>query len=143
MKKIINSIINFIKNLFSNMSADLKKAIEIGVIVTENLKAIIDLPVVDALTAVIPGEIDDKLKLWLRQALPQILIRLKLAVSDDEDAIITASVDLNKMDTDVRNAYLHSISILCAQAASDNKLNWSDGVYLLEWYYKNKYKSLI
>lgn len=124
------------------MSADIKKAIEIGVIITENLKTLVDSPVVDALTAVIPGEIDDKLKIWLRQALPQILIRLKLAASDDDDVIVTATADLNKMDSDVRSAYLHSISILCAQAASDNKLRWSDGVYLLQWYYKNKYKSL-
>ncbi|MCC8409800.1 hypothetical protein LJ707_12745 [Mucilaginibacter sp. UR6-1] len=140
IKAIINSIVKFIKNLFSKMPVDVKKAIEIGVLITENLKKFVDSPGADALTLLIPGEIDDKLKTWLRQALPQILIKLKLAIADDERVVALAAKELNKMDADVKRAYLHSISVLCAQAASEKKLTWSDGVYLLEWYYKNKYK---
>lgn len=140
IKAIIKSILSFIQNLFLRMPVDVKKAIELSVIITENLKNFVNSPVADALTALIPGNVDDNTKEWLRRALPQILIKLKLATSDDHTAITSAAEALNRMDLSVRSAHLHSLSILFAQAASDNKISWSDGVYLLEWYYKNKYK---
>ncbi len=45
------------------------------------------------------------------------------------------------LDGDIKSSFLHTISILVAEAAADGKLTWSDGVYLLEWYYQHKYKS--
>ena len=44
------------------------------------------------------------------------------------------------LDGDVQSSFLHSLSVLVSQVASDGKLTWSDGVYLLEWYYQNEYK---
>jgi ferric iron reductase protein FhuF len=44
---------------------------------------------------------------------------------------------LQGLDGDIKSAFLHNISILVAQVAADGKLTWSDGVYILEWYYQN------
>ncbi|MCD8740373.1 hypothetical protein LT679_07145 [Mucilaginibacter roseus] len=137
---ILNKIANFIKNLFSKVSVEIREAIEIAVIITENLKTFVDSPGADAFTTLIPGTADDKLKDWLRQVLPVILVKLKLAQHDEENIVAKAVAELNVMDQQVKSAYLHSISVLCAREVSKNKLSWSDGVYLLEWYYKNKYQ---
>jgi hypothetical protein len=68
-----------VKSLFDNISPELKTAIHIGVVITENIKTFVDSPTADILTAIIPGELDDDLKNLLRAKLPGILTELKLA----------------------------------------------------------------
>lgn len=137
---ILNKIASFIKNLFSKVSVEIREAIEIAVIITENLKTFVDSQGADALTTLIPGTVDDELKDWLRQVLPVILVKLKLAQHNEKNIMTKAIAELNAMDQQIKSVYLHSISVLCAREVSKNKLSWSDGVYLLEWYYKNKYQ---
>jgi hypothetical protein len=48
---------------------------------------------------------------------------------------------LQALDGDISSSFLHSLSVLVAEVASDGKLTWSDGVYLLEWYYQHEYKA--
>jgi hypothetical protein len=135
-----------VKGLFNNISPELKTAIHIGVIITENIKAFVDSPAADILTAVIPGELDDELKTRLRTKLPEILTELKLAdscagLTDPASITVCAIKALQGLNGDVNSAFLHSLSILVAQVAADGKLSWSDGVYLLEWYYQHEYKA--
>lgn len=135
-----------IKNLFDGMPEELKTAIHIGVIVTDNVKKFVDSPAADALTAIIPGEIDDDIKNLLRAKLPEILTELKLADScsglTDPAAITACAVKvLQGIAGDAQSAFLHNLSVMVAQVAADGKLTWSDGVYLLEWYYQNVYKT--
>jgi hypothetical protein len=134
-----------VKGLFNNISPELKTAIHIGVIVTENIKSFVDSPAADILTAIIPGDLDNELITLLRAKLPEILTELKLADScgslTDPSAITACAVKvLQGLSGDVSSAFLHSLSILVAQVAADGKLTWSDGVYLLEWYYQHEYK---
>lgn len=135
-----------IKELFEAIPEDLKSAIHIGVVVTEAIKTFVDSPAADILTAIIPGDIDDKVKDLLRAKLPEILTELKLADScgqlTDPAAITACAVKtLQQLDGDIKSAFLHNISILVAQVAADGKLSWSDGVYILEWYYQHQFKS--
>lgn len=133
-----------IKTLFGSMLPELKAAIHIGVVVTENIKNFVDSPAADVLTAIIPGDVDDKVKAWLRAKIPAILTELKLA---DQCAHLTDPAEITKcaigvlhgLDGDIKNAFLHNLSILIAQVAADGKLTWSDGVYILEWYYQHQY----
>ena len=134
-----------IKSLFEGVPAELKTAIHIAVVVTENIKNFVDSPAADIMTAIIPGDIDDEVKNWLRAKLPAILTELKLADScgslTDPAAITECAVKvLQGLDKDVQNPFLHSLSVMVAQVAADGKLSWSDGVYLLEWFYKNEFK---
>ncbi|WPU96503.1 hypothetical protein SNE25_13345 [Mucilaginibacter sabulilitoris] len=45
------------------------------------------------------------------------------------------------MDENIKGGILHQLSILIAQLAADGKLSWSDGVYLSQWYYEQKFKT--
>lgn len=147
LKSFITKLWAEIKSLFDGIPAELKTAIHVGVVVTEGLKAFVDSPAADVLTAIIPGDIDDDLKNLLRAKLPQILTELKLAdscagLTDPSQITKCAITVLQSLDGDINSAFLHSLSILIAQVASDSKLTWSDGVYILEWYYENEYKAV-
>jgi hypothetical protein len=145
LKTFLTKIWEQIKNLFSSLPSEVKTAIQIGVLITDNIKAFIDSPVADILTAIIPGNLDDKLKDELRVKLPIILTELKLAdkcasLSDQDEITKCALQTLQGITGDAASAFLHSLSILIAQVVSDGKLTWSDGAYILEWYYQHEYQ---
>jgi len=146
LNTFLTKIWNEVKTLFDGIPPDLKTAIHIGVVVTENAKKFIDSPAADILTAIIPGDIDDGVKTLLRVKLPAILTELKLAdscggLTDPQEITKCAVAVLQGFDGDIKSAFLHNLSILVAQVAADGKLSWSDGVVVLEWYYQHKYKA--
>lgn len=127
------------------MDGKLKDAIHIGVLVVENIKNFVDSPSADILTVLIPGDTDDQVKNWLRAKLPDILIKLRLVdstlgLTDPVEITAAAIKVLQDLDDDIKSAFLHDLAILIAQVAADGKLSWSDGVYILQWYYQHKYK---
>jgi len=147
LSSFLSKIWSQIKALFDGIPAELKTAIHIGVEVTEKIKTFVDSPAADILTAIIPGDIDDEVKNWLRAKLPTILTELKLAdscgqLTDPAEITKCAVQVLQGLDKNIQSAFLHNISILVAGVASDGKLTWSDGVYLLEWYYQHEYKAV-
>jgi len=146
LQSFLTKIWTEIKSLFAGMPSELKTAIHIGVQVTQNIKTFVDSPAADVLTAIIPGDIDDEIKSWLRAKLPAILTELKLADScsglADPAAITACAVKvLQGLEGDVQSSFLHSLSVLVAQVAADGKLTWRDGVYLLQWYYQHEYQA--
>ncbi|HTI58422.1 hypothetical protein [Mucilaginibacter sp.] len=145
LKSFLSKIWAEVKRLFEGIPSELKTAIKIGVLVTENIKKFTDSPAADVLTAIIPGDIDDRVKDLLRAKLPAILAELKLAdscagLTDPADITSCAIKVLQGIGGDPQSAFLHNLAILVAEVAADGKLSWGDGVYLLEWYYKHEYK---
>jgi hypothetical protein len=135
-----------IKHVFDGLPNDLKKAVHIGVLVTENIKKFTDSGTADVLTALIPTEVDDTIKNKLREFLPKILSELKLAdkcgaLTDPNEITKCAIETLQQIEGDFKSAFLHDLSILVAQVASDGKLDWKDGVSILQWYYTHKFKA--
>ena len=146
LKTFIAKIWADVKTLFEDIPDEMKIAIHLGVLVTENIKKFVDSPAADVLTAIIPGDIDDEIKDWLRVKLPTVLTELKLAdscssLTDPLQITACAVKVLQGLDGDVKSAFLHSLSIFIAQVASNGKLTWADGVSILEWYYQNEYKA--
>jgi len=135
-----------IKSIFNDLPNDLKNAVHVGVVVTENIKKFVDSPGADILTAIIPTEVDDVIKARLRANLPRILTELKLAdkcgqLTDTSEIVKCAVQTLQQIEGDFKSAFLHDLSILIAQVASDGKLDWKDGIYILQWYYTHKFKN--
>jgi hypothetical protein len=144
----IKKIITGIASLFGSLPSDVKNAIALAVTVTENIKNVMDSPVVDIITTVIPGDADDAIVAALRSALPKILTGLQLTEncinSTDPDTLVQCGLQtLNKITGDAKSSFLHSISVLLAQVAAGGKLAWKDGVYLLEWYYTTSFKPAV
>lgn len=145
LKSILSKIWSEIQSIFSGFPAELKLAVHIGVEVTEAIKNFADSPAADVLTAIIPGDIDNEIKNWLRAKLPGILTELKLAdscgsLTDPQQITLCAIQVLQGLNGDIKNAFLHDLSIMIAQVASDGKLTWSDSIMILEWYYQHEFK---
>jgi hypothetical protein len=145
LKTFINKIWGDVKTLFESFPDEMKTAIHIGVLITENIKNFVDSPVADVLGALIPDDIGEDIKAWLRAKIPGILTELKLAdscsgLTDPQQITACAIKVLQGLDGDIQSAFLHNLSIFIAQVASNGQLTWSDGVSILEWYYQNEYK---
>lgn len=69
MKALLLKIKAFIVKLF----ATVEDFLPIGIEVVNRIKTFIDSPAADIITAIIPGTVDDEVKVWLRQWLPVIL----------------------------------------------------------------------
>lgn len=63
----------FVAKLWRKVPDELQDKVSIGVRIVENLKIVIASPMADVVTSVIPGDLDDKLKDYLRILLPKIL----------------------------------------------------------------------
>lgn len=124
LKSFLNKIWDNVKSLFGGLPAEMKTAIHIGVVVTENIKNFVDYsPVTDILTALIPGDLDDEIKNWLRAKLPILLTELKLGdscsnLTDPMQITLCAIKVLQGLSGSVKSAFLHNLSIFIAQIAS-------------------------
>lgn len=141
--KFLKKIWDGIKKAFEGLLPELKKAVAIGVAATDKIKGLIDSPIADMLVAIIPGDVDDKIRVKLQEELPKILIKLKLVENclgeTDPNKIVECALrTLQEMTKEDRKPFLHSLSILIAQVAADGKLDWKDAVYILQWYYEHK-----
>lgn len=147
IKSFISKTFSNIAKLFNGLQDELKSAVHIGAVVTEAIKTFdVNNPVAaDVLTALIPGDLDDKVKQLLRKHLPGIAIELRLVdatckLSDPNEIMLSAVKVIQQLEGDYSNAFLHNLSIIVAQVAADGKLDWKDAVYLLQWYYDNNVK---
>jgi len=142
---LIRKVWEGIKKTFQGLKPELKKAIAIGVVIVDNMKHFVDSQAADVITALIPGDLDDKIKERLRQELPRILVNMKLAETcaylEEPDEIVACAVKtLQSIGGDYRKAFLNELAVLIAQVAADGKLTWDDGQYILKWYYDNVHK---
>lgn len=139
-----------IKHIFDGLLPVLKQAVHWGVVITDAIKTFdANHPdVADILTAIIPGNADDNVKTKLREALPKIVVEMRLVdatlgLTDPNEIMKAALKVIEQLDGDYKSAVLHNLSILTAQVVSDGKLDWKDAVYLLQWYYEHKKVSTV
>lgn len=152
MKKIsdlINKATAWISRLWSSIKPDAEKALIIGMKITDAVKNAVNHPVADILTAIIPGDVDDKIKARLRDAAPKAIITLGLAQqcsneTDPAKIIECASRTLQN----IKDSYLgeeaygslcDSFAVMMAQVAADGKVSWDDFKYVSKWFFDNVY----
>lgn len=97
----INNFPAFVEKLFKKIPDELKEQLSLIITVVNGVKKFVDSPLADVLTAIIPTQLDDNVKDWLRLRLPDVLEKLNLV----NDGIISLSEDKA-----VRGAQLRSIS---------------------------------
>jgi len=145
LKKFFRKIGQFFEKLFKGLLPELKKAVHVGVTITNAIKEF-DLAnggTVDIITKLIPGEWDDKLKEKVRDELPMIMVQLQLVdntmtLTNKDEIVASAVKTLQQLSGDYRSAFLNSLAIIVAQVAADGKLDWNDAAYILKWYYDNQ-----
>lgn len=144
--KIIKSIVNFFANLFRKLAPELRKAVDVAVEITNNVKNwdVENHEFVDVITKLIPGNVDDAVVARIREYLPKIVTELQLVQATagltDPDEIVAAAIKtIQQMSGDYRSATLNSLAIIISRVAADGKLDWNDATYLLKWYYDHKH----
>lgn len=139
----LKSILRFFEKIFRGLRKPAKIAIHWGVVITEKLKTFVESEGLDVLTEIIPGQLDDKIKDKLRVAIPNILIKLKLAeeCADEHDpAKLTACAIsvLKSIEKPFRNDFLDALAVQIGLVVSDGDLTWNEAKTVLKWYHDNK-----
>ncbi len=145
LKSILNAIGNFFANLFKDLAPIAKKAVAIGVQVTDAIKKFdTEHPdVTDIITKLIPGDADDRAAALIREKLPSVMIELRLVdatlgLTDPNEIVAAGTKVIQQLAGDYKSSFLNSLSIILSQVAADGKLDWDDAVYLGKWYYDHK-----
>lgn len=76
MKKFFRRIVQFIKTMFTNVDEWIHEHIQPSIETVQRLKTLMDNPVWDMITTVIPGELDDKIKEKIRKSLDTAIVTL-------------------------------------------------------------------
>ena len=147
LKSFFKKITSFFSKLFHSLLPELKEAVKFGVVLVNKIKEFdaAHPEVADVLTAIIPGDWDDKLKERVRAELPKILVELKLVDStlglSDNEIVLAGIKALTELSARAKAPFLNSLSQLIAQVAADGKLDWDDVVYLEKWVYDHPVES--
>ena len=93
--------------------------IDTAIQVTNTLKAVLSSPVTDLVTAIIPGEVDDMLKVQLLKALEKAVQALLIADSCKQYSTLNEKLacfaqQLNQRDPQLRDAVLLKLASLLA-----------------------------
>lgn len=141
MKKFFN----WIGGLFRSAFKQVQKYVVPSVQVVEAIKAVIDSPVADILTAVIPSGIDDAVKDQLRKYLPMVLQQLRIAEEcmslNEPDKIIACAITaLQKYEGVAKHAQYLNIAAMLTNCLSDGKLTWTEVIHLVQYTYDELYK---
>lgn len=86
----------FVAKLWRKVPDELQDKVSIGVRIVENLKVVIDSPMADVVTSIIPGDLDDKLKDYLRILLPKILEKYGSITSISNKTAHNIATDINQ-----------------------------------------------
>lgn len=145
LKSILHGIGNFFSRMFKKLAPIAKKAVDIGVRVTDEIKKFdTEHPdVINTITKLIPGDIDDNIAGKIREKLPEVMLELKLVdatlgLTDPQEIVAAGIKVIQQMAGDYRSATLNSLSIILTRIAADGKIDWADAVYLGKWYYDHK-----
>jgi hypothetical protein len=129
-----------ISKMFHRLENDVQKLIPIAIAVVQNVKTIVDGPIADVITHLIPGELDDAIKEKLRQILPVVLLKLQLVASinniaDENEKFQAILKAINLSPDAAKNIFYHGLASLILQELADGKFTWSDATAVAEYYY--------
>ena len=151
LKTFLERVWRGIEKAFKKLDAGSQKLVPAAIDITNSLKNIIEKGtasgnIVDTLTSIIPGTVDDKAVRIGRTYLPQLLIKLTLIDQINkegslEDKCNLAIERIKLFDNDQKELFYDGLARKLLQYMSDGKLSWREVGYLVKWYYDNKKES--
>ena len=134
-----------ISKLFHKVEDEVKKAIPVAINVVEQIKKVLDSPVADVITAIIPGDADDKLRAKLQLVLPGLILKFQLVaaigdIADENEKFQAILKAINLSPDETKNVFYHGLASLILESISDGKLSWSDATAICQYYYEHEFK---
>ena len=117
MKKFFQSVFTFLQMLFTNVESFTQKHILPSIEVVNNIKTVVESPVVDILTAIIPGTWDDAIKDFVRANIQKVLTLMNITadIASDPDP----ASQLAKLVEYLKNASAPMQAAIYKQLASE------------------------
>jgi len=139
----ISKFFSFIKGLISKVSPEVKSVVEIGIKLVENIKKYSDSGVVDVLTAIIPGDVDDKIVATIRLYLPKLLASLQgLEEALDDESMKEYIEQINSLEEDAKAILTHGIASAVNRAISDDLGSMGQAFITTEVVFKSESKEV-
>lgn len=145
LKKIrLRKIGEALKSLFGRQYKLFKENSELAVKITNTLKDALNNPLVDILTAIIPGDLDDKIKKKAREvvdrAAKEIAVAHKLvqASASNQEAWAGLIKHLQTIVPEGRTAFWVQFSGKVNEFLADGKIDFNEGVILTQMLFKEK-----
>lgn len=149
MKKFFRRLLDFVKDKYKDLFVLFRNNSEVAVKVTYNLKKVVESPVLDVITDIIPGDLDDKIQEKLRLIVPIVAQKLAIAngilkESETDSNAVAAIIEYLKspeLNIGARVSFWIMFSGELNKALSDDKMTLSEAVALAQLVYteiKNK-----
>lgn len=146
MKKLLKQIKEFIIiNILQKPFEFFKQHSSVAVNVTQKIKVMVESPVADIVTDIIPTDVDDKIHEKLKVLMPKIAYKVAVAhnilsVSDNHQESITLVIEeLKKLNKENRVGFWILFAGELNKALSDDRLTISEAVTLTQLVY-SEYK---
>jgi hypothetical protein len=143
--KFFRNLWQGVKRFFGLSKGAAQKYIPVGIQVVEQIKLIIDSPVMPLLNMLIPGQLDDALAAKVKQLLPQILATLKVANDcankPTADEVVQCAISyLRTLRPNEQEEHWLKIAAKLSAALSDGVLQWTEILDITQDIYLEKYK---
>lgn len=147
LKKIFINVIQKIVGWYSITWDVLRDNSGVAVKVVDSLKNAVESPVADIVTAIIPSDVDDKIKAKLEAVLPVVAEKLAIAygiiqISDKNTDSVAALIGyLKTINKDARVDFWIRLSGELNVALADGKISLSEAISIAQFVYSEKKKS--
>jgi hypothetical protein len=147
MKKILEFLKDFVTKVFGTILDLFREHAELAVSITERLKNLVDSPVADVITALIPGDADNLIVAKLRLILPVVLEKVALANNITKEGKTQSEVialvlkHLKKANIDSKKMFWVSFATELNIALSDGKIGFSEALILSQLVYSEIQKN--
>jgi hypothetical protein len=147
MKDLLQKIIEFIKSKFQNIFEIFRLNSEVAVKVTNTLKSIVESPIVDFVTDLIPGDLDDKIHEKLKVVIPIVAQKIAithgiLSINDRNTDAISAIIEhlKNEVNPGLKISFWIMFAGELNIALSDGKITLSEAIALSQIIYAESKK---
>lgn len=147
MKKFFQKISDWVRNALGKQYQAFKDNAALAVQITEKVKAVVDSPVTDIITAIIPGELDNQIAFQLRGILKRLATEMAIAKDlvesskSNADSWAAIIAHLRDMIPDGRAGFWIEFSGRLNQALADGQLSLPEAVMLTQLIYAEMQKN--
>jgi hypothetical protein len=142
MKNLLKRVFDFVRNKYKSLFDLVRINSETAVKVTAKLKEIVESPITDIITDIIPGDLDDKIHEKLKVVVPKIATKVAIAhgilsvETKDSDAV-TSIIDhlKNELNPGLRISFWVMFSGELNKALSDDKITLAEAIGLSQLIY--------
>lgn len=143
--KIFDGVGAYFRKMFKKAKAFAEKEIPAAIKVVEKIKDFMNSNAVPLITALIPGDVDDKIAARIIKELPGVLIKLQLssecAKKGTADEVIQCAIAaLNKYDPEAKIEKYKAIASMLSNALADGKIDSEERTHLIEHLYQTLIK---